>query len=186
MSTTNRVTEQNRNRKMIAAIQKYLMKLTAIMVAGVTYTPDQIVALLQQEIALADTATQARATFLVAATTVQTERLTMKPILVGFRAFVENMFTDPSVITEFGFPPRKVGQTDPATKVLAAKKARATRTARHTMGKVQKKAVKGTITIDSSTPSTASPPTTSSPVASAPVASAPAQGTTAGTTPHGT
>jgi hypothetical protein len=183
MTTTNRANQQDRNRKMIAATQKYLMKLTAIVVAGVTYTPDQIVARLQQEITTADAATKARATFLTAAAAVQAERVAMKPFLSGFRAFLENMFTDPSTITEFGFSPRKTKQSDTVTKAMAADKRLATRKARHTMGKNQKKDVKGTTApIVASAPSTASPPAVSSPATSAP-----APGTSgSGPTPHGT
>jgi hypothetical protein len=198
MTTANRANQQDRNRKMIAATQKYLMKLTAIVVAGVTYTPDQIVARLQQEIATADAATQARATFLTAAAAVQAQRVAMKPFLSGFRAFLENMFTDPSTITEFGFSPRKTKQSDTVTKAMAADKRLATRKARHTMGKNQKKDVKGTIApVVTSAPSAVSPPAapspatsapaTSAPATSAPTTSAPLPGTSgSGPTPHGT
>jgi hypothetical protein len=152
------------------------------------WTADQIVARLQQEIATADAATQARATFLTAAAAVQAQRVAMKPFLSGFRAFLENMFTDPSTITEFGFSPRKTKQSDTVTKPMAADKRLATRKARHTMGKNQKKDVKGTIApVVPSAPSTVSPPAPSSPATSAPATGAPLPGTSgSGPTPHGT
>jgi hypothetical protein len=50
----------------------------------------------------------------------------------------------PDTLAVFGLQPVKVGTTTVATKAAAAEKAVATRKARHTMGKVQKKDIHGT------------------------------------------
>jgi hypothetical protein len=48
------------------------------------------------------------------------------------------------VLADFGFTAPKKRTLTPGQKAVAAAKAKATRTAPHTMGKVQKKSVKGT------------------------------------------
>ena len=177
MTTINRTTQQDRDRKSIAAIQKYLMQLASMLVAGVAYTPAQFIALLQKDIDLADAASNAREDLRVAAGAARQQRATMTPILVGFRAFLENMFTDPSTIAEFGFSPRKRSKPTAETAADAVKKRAATRAARHTMGPKQKQDIKGTVPAAPATPAPVSPPITPAqpvPVAASPAAAAPA------------
>ncbi len=174
MPPINRVTQQDRDRKAIAAIRKYLLKLQSILIAGVAYTPDQLIALFQKDADLADAATQARADLFAASLAAKAERAQMRPVLVGFRSFLHNQFSDPSIIAEFGFASRKQGKPSAETKATAALKAKATRVARHTMGKNQKAQIKGTVA-----------PTAPATSPAAPVA-APAPGAASGTTPHGT
>jgi hypothetical protein len=161
MSNMNRTTQHDRDRKAIAAIQKYLMKLATILVTGMNYTPVEFIALLQKDIDLGDAATHAREAFLAAADANAENRAKMVPILAGFRAFLGNMFTDPSILAEFGFPVRK--RTVPTTEVKAAavNKRSATRQARHTMGKKQKAKIHGEVPATSSqtAPSAAAPAT---------------------------
>ncbi len=176
----NRSTQQDRARKAIAAIQKYLMQLASMYVAGVSYTPTQFIALLQKEVDLEDAASNSREDLRVAAAAARQQRATMVPIMVGFRAFLQNMFTDPSTIAEFGFSPRSRSKTTVEVKTAAVNKRAATRAARHTMGPKQKKDVKGTVA--ATEPATTSP--APAPVTPAPVASAPPSGSTsAGGTP---
>jgi hypothetical protein len=59
----------------------------------------------------------------------------------------------PSLAThEFGFGPAKIGQKSAETKALAVEKLLATREARHTQGKKQKKDIKGTIAASTPAP----------------------------------
>jgi len=160
MSKTNRATQQDRDRKMIAAIQKYLMALSSILIRGVGYTPAQLVTLLQNDIAAADAATRAKATLHDAVIAAKAQRATMTPLLTGFRTYVLNQFKDASIISEFGFAPLKEPARPVAVKAAAATKAKATRTARHTMGAKQKKSVTGTTTA----PAATTPATPATPV----------------------
>jgi hypothetical protein len=48
-------------------------------------------------------------------------------------------------LSDFGLTGRKTPVVSPETRVAAANKAKATREARHTMGKKQKAAIKGTV-----------------------------------------
>jgi hypothetical protein len=145
MVTINRVTQQDRDRKTIAAIQKYLMQMTAITIAGVTRTPTELLQVFQSDMQIADAATQAKASFLANAAAARNQRTQMRQFRVGFRAFLENTFTDPSIIAEFGISPRKAAVKTVDTKATAIAKSLATRKARHTLGKNQKKDIHGTV-----------------------------------------
>jgi hypothetical protein len=180
MTTINRSSQQDRDRKTIAGISKYLSKTPAIVVAGTSYTPEALTRLFQDDILFADKATQAKAAFHAAATAARDQRTRMRPILIGFRAFLLNAFADPAIVAEFGFSPRKAAKPTAGTKAAAAKKSRATRTARHTMGSKQKKAIKGDV---SATPPVAAtppgtPPAAAPSTAMTPPVAAPPQGTT--------
>jgi hypothetical protein len=151
MPKINRTTQQDRDRKMIAAIQKYLMALSSILIRGVVYTPAQLIALLQNDIATADAATKAKASLHDAVTAAKAQRATMAPFLTGFRTYVLNQFKDASTISDFGFTPQKEPTRTVADKAAAATKAKATRAARHTLGSTQKKTVTGTSTAPAAT-----------------------------------
>jgi hypothetical protein len=144
MPNANRATQQDRDRKMIAAIQKYLMALASILIRGVGYTPAQIITLLQNDIAAADAATKAKAALHDAVIAAKAQRATMIPLLTGFRTYILNQYKDASIISDFGFTPQKQTARPVADKAAAATKAEATRKARHTMGAKQKKSVTGT------------------------------------------
>ncbi len=92
MSAPNRSTQQNRFRKIVPAIQRYLGQ-PQILLAGVTFTPASLV------------------------------------------QFFQDHVNQPTVLAEFGVPPRKTPTTTVETKALAVQKNLATRAARHTMGK---------------------------------------------------
>jgi hypothetical protein len=149
--STNRTTEQDRDRKMIAAIQKYLMSIASILIRGVGYTPAQLITFLQNDIAAADAATKAKAALHDAVIAAKTQRATMTPLLSGFRTYVLNQFKDASVIAEFGLTPQKASTRTVAVKAAAATKAKATRAARNTMGPKQKKSVTGKSTAPAAT-----------------------------------
>jgi hypothetical protein len=146
MASINRTQQLDRDRKTLAAIQKYLMKMTAITIAGVTRTPQEIMQLFQTSMQLADAATQAQASFHAATTAVRDQQKNLRQFRIGFRHFLENTFTDPGILAEFGLTPRKVATKSSETKAAAAAKNVATRKARNTMGSKQKKAIKGDVT----------------------------------------
>ncbi len=90
------------------------------------------------------------------------------------RVFFQNRLGASSPdLTKIGFEPRKVPKVPVKTKAAAADKTVATRKARHTMGKVQKKDIKGT-------PATAAPGASPAPAPAA--ASAAPAAKPAGTT----
>ena len=71
----------------------------------------------------------------------------VEPVVRNYQTWVATTYKGtPSTLADFGVTPRKVRTPLTAEqKVTAAKKAAATRAARHTMSKKQKKNVKGTV-----------------------------------------
>jgi hypothetical protein len=93
------------------------------------------------------------------------------PVVQAYRSWVVATYGNaPSTLADYDVTPRKVPTPLNAEQLVAkAAKAKATRTARNTLGKKQKKSVKGTVPAAVPvTSSTASPPAVPSPVASAP------------------
>jgi hypothetical protein len=73
-------------------------------------------------------------------------RTSVTRVLRGLREHLLNVFGDTSpALADFGLAPPKKPLTTPEKKAAAADKMRATRAARHTMGKKQKKAIKGVV-----------------------------------------
>jgi hypothetical protein len=144
MSNSNRPTVHARNKQFIAGIQKRLQGAQSLAIAGANYTPADLVKLFQSQIDKADAIAPAKGKY---HDTVQAYRDLAKqlaPIAVGFRTQVRNIFGATSeVLADFGLTPVKTTKPKPASQVAAAAKRVATRKARSTMGKKQKKTVKG-------------------------------------------
>jgi hypothetical protein len=131
------------NRKTVAAAQKYLTSIPTIRIAGVDHTAATIVAVVEEDIALADAATRARQDLISAAAAVRRQKAKLAPFRAGLRAFLENQFGDPATVAEFGYASRSPQVPSAETKALAVEKRKATRAARHTMGSRQRLKVKG-------------------------------------------
>jgi hypothetical protein len=149
-----RATQQSNALALIAGIQKHLAT-TPITVDSTTYTAANVVTMLQSRVTASNAVVAATAAFHAA---VQADQ---DPVLTAFilkltQAIRIMYASSPSVLADFGIAPPKPRVVSPETKVLAAAKAKATRKARNTMGSVQKKNVKGTVTSVTVTPSGAS------------------------------
>jgi hypothetical protein len=138
----------------IAGIGKRLQTVQSLAIAGKTYTPAEIVTLLQQQIDSASAVDAAAAKLRDATQAFRALSKGLVPFLDGFRHQVRNLFGDQAeALADFGIAPVK-----PATpltveqKAAASAKRRATRAARHTMGPKQKAAIKG------AAPAPATPP----------------------------
>jgi hypothetical protein len=178
---TNKFTIQARDAQVIAGIQKHLLTTPSLPLAGTAYTPADLVTLIQSRTTQAATVAAASATWHSAVAAEKALNAKLKPILQGLQQYVLNTFGSASpTIADFGYsaPARKA--PDPDTLVVAAAKAKATRVARGTLGKVQKQKVKGTV------PTTAAPaPSASStPVAPTPAGAAPPTGAGTPPAPH--
>jgi hypothetical protein len=101
---------------------------------------------------------------------VEAERTQAPPLLVvidEYLAFVRATFgKSPDALADFGLSPRKARTPPTAEKRLTAvAKRKATRVARHTMGKVQKKDVKGAVKVTVTTTPLDGPQPTAAPTA---------------------
>jgi hypothetical protein len=139
----NRNSQQNSDRKMILAIPKHLSGVGTLTLAGSPYTGADLVKLFQSRIDSADAANAAHAKWL---DMVKGERDKIAQTALVVRAmkdFLQSMFagqTEP--LADFGLAARKARKKTVATKAQAVAQSKATRSARSTMGKVQKKAVR--------------------------------------------
>jgi hypothetical protein len=160
MSNLSRNDTNAHDAQVIAGIEKHLQNVSTLPLAASTYTPADLVKLVQSRIDSSGEVASANANWhsKVAADQALSAKLT--PILRGLRQYVLSVFGEASpVLADFGFTAPKRATLTPEEKVAAAAKAKATRKARNTMGKNQKKNVKGTVsTTAASTPSTASQP----------------------------
>jgi hypothetical protein len=119
---------------------------TFLMKSG-TYTRDDLVTKFQTFVAALETTKSSNQQW---RQDVQTERLLeleVTPLRVGVRAVAQTRFgKDGTQLLQFGFQPAKVPVHSPASRVLAAAKAKATRAVRGTVGKKEKAKLQGTVT----------------------------------------
>jgi hypothetical protein len=142
----NRATQQDNFRKILLAIPKNLSRMSTILLAGEEFTPDTLVQFFQEQIALLDDATNTKALLAQKVAAIKANKTTRGPVLKAFNNFVLGCFeTQPATLAEFTVVARKVPTVPANIKALAVAKHKATREARHTMGKRQREAVKGIV-----------------------------------------
>jgi hypothetical protein len=162
----NRTDEITADQNLIDGLNKHAATITSIVLGGATATTKDIVATLQSRINSAKAASSTRASWLAAVQADQAERDRTKTYVSGLKqallaAFVGQVDT----LADFGLTARKPRVSTPEQKLAAATKAKATRAARHTMGKKQKAEIKGTVTPTA--------PATAAPAAPAPIPTPP-------------
>ncbi len=164
--------------QMILGLRKhYPTGSTTLQIGGVTYTVDSIVAILQQVVDQRAAVDAARVTLNTKLQAVETQAAASGVVIRGLETYVRGIFgSAPDSLADFGLTPPKVRTPlTAAQKAVAAVKRKATRAARGTLGKVQKKDIKGSVTATLVvTPATSPQPAVSPPVAPAAPAPAPA------------
>jgi hypothetical protein len=133
------------DQKAIQGVNKYFAKAKTLTVAGTSYTPAALKAVLQAEIDAikALDAAMAQIKQLVAET--RAARLEATATRKGLRAHVLGNYGASAVqmLGDFGMAaPKSTGKKTAQVKAEAVTKAKATREARHTMGKKQRLAIK--------------------------------------------
>jgi hypothetical protein len=155
----NKATRQDRIRKVQAGFKKHFSNVGQLVFAGTPFTPSDLDKLLQSDIDASDAADLDKAKWMA---TVQKQHLMRdktNPVLRSAKKFVESQFAEaPDAaerLAEFGYTLRKKVQLTAEEKAQRAEKSRATRKARNTMGKRQRKKVKGEV---AQPPAPANPP----------------------------
>ncbi len=168
--------------QLIAGANKHLPNATQVLLAGGTFTPAQITARLQAIVNLRREVDAAKAVTKAKLAVEKTDMPALRTFFRAFVTFVKVAYGTADTLADFGLHPPKP-RTPPTVlaKAAAAAKRKATRAARHTMGIVQKKTVKGDVTGVVMVPITAPQPTPASPPS--PSASAPNAGAIATPTP---
>lgn len=137
----------NINNKAAAATDKYLSGHPSIALNGKAFTPAELKAALQADSSTLVVAEEARLRY---RRLVAESRAARKEALAMHRALKSylTLLFGPSavdVLGEFGFTPKPTPTRSAVTTVLAIAKAKATRLARHTMGKKQRLAIKAPV-----------------------------------------
>jgi len=159
MTVKSKANRSDRNRKMIAGVQKHYPTATAIVVKSVSYTPAAIVKTLQGSIDAADATAAASAAFHKATAAERDANKTGDALYLGLKTYLINQYAlQPDALADFGIEIANRQAPDASTVAAAVVKRADTRTARHTMGKRQKAGVKGTAAPTPAAP--ASPPAT--------------------------
>jgi hypothetical protein len=149
MATTNikekKVAVLGRDAKIVDGIQKHLQGVPSLPLAGATYSPADLVKLIESRASQVAAVDTANATWHAAVAAEKELSTKLAAVTQGLRQYVLNAFGAASpVLADFGFTATVRKPLTPEENVARAAKAKATRAARHTMGKVQKKKVTGT------------------------------------------
>jgi hypothetical protein len=188
MSSINRPTTEGHDVQVLVGIKKNLQNVSSLPLAGTTYTMTALEQLIQSRIDAANAVVNERANWLHASATYKALNAQVTQVVRALRQYALNAFGQNSpTLADFGFtPPKKVTLT-PEQKAARTAKALATRKARGTLGKKQKKAIEGTgpTTAPATPPAAAPPPAAAAPiVTAAPTGTAPAPGATAPSRPQ--
>ena len=155
----NRQVIVSADQKLIDGLGKHASAIPNVVIGGVAQTTADIVAVLQARIASAHAADNTRATWQAAVAADRSERANTRQYVSRVRQALLLVFAGQvDALADFGLTGRKPRVITPEAQVAATAKAKATRVARHTMGKKQKAAIKGT----------AAPPETPAPAPSSP------------------
>jgi hypothetical protein len=130
-------------RQIVVGIRKHFGRMPKLVVASREYTPEQLARVFQSELdsilAVETLEAQRKTARLVERRAYKNNR----PTHAAFERIVRGAFNDASRLADFGYKPDKAGKRTVESKVTAIAKAKATRQVRKTMGKNQRKKVRG-------------------------------------------
>jgi hypothetical protein len=172
--TTQKVGAEAEYRTLADAMQSDLNDVTSILMAGTTYTKDQLVTLFRSRVSAAEATKAARTAFHAAVASERATEVKVAPLRFGMKQFLSLRFgKDSPELQKFGFTQAKATKKSAASKAAGVVKAQATRKVRGTAGKKQKSMIKAPpMTVQTvATPAVATAaPAATSPAATPPVA----------------
>jgi hypothetical protein len=155
----NKLIDSNADTLLLAGLQKHFANTATLSFGGNSHTPAEIQTALSNRTAATAATAAATTAFHNAVAAEQETRSTTQKLVADFRAFALATFGDDlEALSDFGLKPRKKAVRTPETQVTAAQKALATRKARGTKGKRQKAAIKGTVEVPATPPSSTTTP----------------------------
>jgi hypothetical protein len=138
----NKATKNDRNRIMIAGVQKHYGPNDTVLVAGVATPQPSVVATLQAPIDAGDKTAAAEATFHKAVADEAALVAAADTLFLALKThFLDVYKKAPDTLKDYGLTPIVRRQPSAATKMAAAAKAKATRALRGTKGSRQKAAI---------------------------------------------
>jgi hypothetical protein len=173
----NRIDQTTAEETLIDGFNKHAAAMPSMVINGVMRTTKDLVATLQSRVDSARAVLSTKATWQTAIRTDQALRETTKTFVSGVKQGLIVAFAGQvDTLADFGLTARAKHVATPEEKIARAAKAKATRAARHTLGKKQKAAIKGTAAPNA--PATTGP-SASTPTTTPSAAPAPAPGSTA-------
>lgn len=142
MGKPSKIERINRNRQMIAGLQKNYTTKQTVLVDGVATPQPQVVAVLQASNDAADATTAAEAAYHKAVADEDAANAAADTAFLSLKDYflLANKKT-PEVLADYGLEPETRKEPSAATKAAAAQKLRATRALRGTKGPKQRKAI---------------------------------------------
>ena len=143
---TNRSAQVQADQKMIAGIEAHMTQLTSLSVGSQEMTPADMVKFFQDRLDAAKAVVDAAAALATAIKAERDLRAKTSTLRSAFCRIVVGMFFhSPDTLAAFGLKAPRVGTIDAAKRAAAVAKGKATRVARHTLGKKAKLAIKGSL-----------------------------------------
>jgi hypothetical protein len=175
---TGKSNQASRVKQLILGTKKHYANGSAeLQVAGATFTVTALTQLMQDFVDNREAVEASKAAMKAKIEAERTHAPSQIAVIHAFETIVKGTFgTSADVLADFGLaPPKARTPLTAEKKAVAVAKRKATRAARHTMGKIQKKGVKGAVSAALVvTPQAGSQPTASPP---APTGNAPSGGT---------
>jgi hypothetical protein len=144
MSIDNKNTVLATNQKVSEGVDKHFAKVKNLTLAGVTYTPATLKATFAAETDAHNALDQSRAQLKEQVATARAAQAKASAARKGLKAYVLGNYGAQAVnvLADFGMtPPKTPGPKTSLAKAQAAARAKATRKARHTMGKRERLAI---------------------------------------------
>ena len=160
-SQTNKSTPRLSNQiallhHLVEGLRKHFASTTTVVVRGTSYSPDELAKVLEDLANVYQAVFDAKSKAHDAILTARAASKGAGLIARAFRGLVYASFKDAGDLADFGLTPRKTRAPATVEQLqVAAEKRRATRAARHTLGKRQKAAIKGVVPPPTVTPSSA-------------------------------
>lgn len=135
--------------KSISGVDKHLSSHASIVLDATSYTPAELKAAIEADSAVFRAAEEARLRYLRLAAESRATKKVANARQLALRSYVTLHFGGAAVdvIGDFGFAPKAAPTRSAATLMQAIAKAKATRVARHTMGKRQRLAIKAPVVV---------------------------------------
>jgi hypothetical protein len=141
-------TKIDRDRRMIAGVEKHFARSDRIRLDGEQYTREELIALLRERVELSHAVLAAKAAWQDAVQRERANAAKTARVAAALRKTIHLMFgSDAAALSDFGVAPHKERRPlSSEEKAMVVAKILATRAARHTMGKRQRRAIKGDVT----------------------------------------
>ena len=126
----NQMTDLTRDAQIIAGIGKHLQNTASIKALGTTYAPSDLIKAYQPQISALASLVALKAQVTAAVAAARTQKADLLALTAALKSYVVNEYgTTSTVLSDFGFAPRKVTPRNPVTKVVAAADDNATKPA---------------------------------------------------------